>query len=99
MWVTRKRSTAKGPAEAPITGVASGSLGTAANLDDTQVLRTADLQAAAAAPPPVEPAAAHAEPARAPTQPAAPGASVVARGTPTAPVPASAPSSRPRNVP
>lgn len=34
--------------DAPITGVASGSLGTAANLDDTQVMRTADLQRAAA---------------------------------------------------
>ena len=33
---------------APITGVASGSLGTGANLDDTQVMRTADLQRAAA---------------------------------------------------
>jgi hypothetical protein len=43
--VTRKRSKRKaGPA---ITGVASGSLGTAANLDETQVLRTADLRAAA----------------------------------------------------
>ena len=39
------------PAEsqvAPIIGVASGSLGTGANLDDTQVMRTADLQRAAA---------------------------------------------------
>jgi hypothetical protein len=35
-------------ADAPITGVAAGSLGTAANLDDTQVMRTADLQATAA---------------------------------------------------
>jgi hypothetical protein len=34
--------------DAPITGVATGSLGTAANLDDTQVMRTADLQRAAA---------------------------------------------------
>jgi hypothetical protein len=34
--------------DAPITGVASGSLGTAANLDDTQVMRTADLERAAA---------------------------------------------------
>ena len=34
--------------DAPITGVAVGSLGTAANLDDTQVMRTADLQRAAA---------------------------------------------------
>jgi hypothetical protein len=34
---------------APITGVASGSLGTGANLDETQVLRTADLKAAAPA--------------------------------------------------
>jgi hypothetical protein len=33
---------------APITGVASGSRGTAANLDDTQVMRTADLERAAA---------------------------------------------------
>ena len=35
--------------DAPITGVASGNLGTAANLDDTQVMRTADLERAAAA--------------------------------------------------
>ena len=34
--------------DAPITGVASGSLGTAANLDDTQVMRTADLERAVA---------------------------------------------------
>lgn len=34
--------------DSPITGVASGGLGTAANLDDTQVMRTADLERAAA---------------------------------------------------
>jgi len=45
--VTRKRTKAAPEAEAPITGVAAGSLGTAANLDDTQVLRTEDLEAAA----------------------------------------------------
>jgi len=45
--VTRKRSKRKTNGDAPITGVASGGLGTAANLDDTQVLSTADLQAAA----------------------------------------------------
>jgi hypothetical protein len=57
--VTRKRSGAKPETprpnrveapingDAPITGVASGSLGTAANLDDTQVMRTADLERAA----------------------------------------------------
>ncbi len=38
----------KPPSDAPITGVATGSLGTAANLDDTQVMRTADLERAAA---------------------------------------------------
>jgi hypothetical protein len=47
--VTRKRSQRSGEADAPITGVASGYLGTGTNLDDTQVLETADLQAAAAA--------------------------------------------------
>jgi hypothetical protein len=47
--VTRKRSKRKTNGDAPITGVASGGLGTAANLDDTQVLSTADLQAAAPA--------------------------------------------------
>jgi len=45
--MTRKRTKAPPEAEAPITGVAAGSLGTAANLDDTQVLRTEDLKAAA----------------------------------------------------
>jgi hypothetical protein len=45
--VTRKRAKAAPTTEAPITGVATGSLGTAANLDDTQVLRTEDLKAAA----------------------------------------------------
>ena len=44
--MTRKRAKAAPTAEAPITGVATGSLGTAANLDDTQVLRTEDLNAA-----------------------------------------------------
>lgn len=33
--------------DAPITGVASGSLGTGTNLDETQVIRIADLKAAA----------------------------------------------------
>jgi hypothetical protein len=33
--------------DSPVTGVASGNLGTAANLEDTQVLRIADLEAAA----------------------------------------------------
>jgi len=46
--VSRKQSNAKPGGDAPIYGVASGSLGTAANLDDTQVLRTEDLHAAAA---------------------------------------------------
>jgi len=47
--VTSKRTKAKPTAEPPITGVAGGSLGTAANLDDTQVLATEDLKAAAPA--------------------------------------------------
>jgi hypothetical protein len=47
--VTTKRKNAKATSEAPITGVAAGSLGTAANLDDTKVMRMKDLQAAAAA--------------------------------------------------
>ena len=50
MWVSSKRRITKRKAEPPITGVAAGSLGTAANLDDTQVIRTEDLHAAAAAP-------------------------------------------------
>ena len=45
--VTSKRTRSK--KAAPITGVAGGSLGTAANLDETQVLSTADLKAAAPA--------------------------------------------------
>jgi len=45
----REAGSAPSAADAPITGVASGNLGTAANLDDTQVMRTADLQRAAAA--------------------------------------------------
>ena len=47
--MTTKRKSAKATSEAPVTGVAAGSLGTAANLDDTKVMRTKDLQAAAAA--------------------------------------------------
>ena len=45
--MSRKRTKVAPNAEAPITGVAAGSLGTAANLDDTQVMRTEDLKAAA----------------------------------------------------
>jgi hypothetical protein len=41
--VTTKRK--RSSAAAPITGVATGNLGTAANLDDTQVFKTADLDA------------------------------------------------------
>jgi len=40
--MTRKRTRSK--AATPITGVAAGNLGTAANLDDTQVLKTQDLE-------------------------------------------------------
>jgi hypothetical protein len=50
MAVATKRRTTRAKAEPPIAGVAAGSLGTAANLDDTQVLRTEDLKAAAASP-------------------------------------------------
>src|SRR4051794_4704545 len=46
--MTRKRSKPTSKPDAPIIGVAAGNLGTAANLDDTQVLRTEDLEAAAA---------------------------------------------------
>jgi hypothetical protein len=52
--VTRKRSTAKREArrpeaaEPPISGVAVGGLGTASNLDDTQVMRAAELERASA---------------------------------------------------
>jgi hypothetical protein len=42
--MTRSRKRSK--AAAPITAVAAGSLGTAANLDDTQVLKNEDLRAA-----------------------------------------------------
>jgi hypothetical protein len=42
MPMTRKRTRSKAPT--PITGVAAGNLGTAANLDDTQVLKTQDLE-------------------------------------------------------
>lgn len=47
--MTTKRRNAKAKSEVSITGVAAGSLGTAANLDDTKVMRTKDLEAAAAA--------------------------------------------------
>lgn len=47
MRVTTRRKRSK--AAPPITGVATGSLGTAANLDDTQVLRAQDLDASAPA--------------------------------------------------
>jgi len=99
--VTRKRSTANAPAETPITGVATGNLGTAANLDDTQVLRTEDLQAAAAATwlddegPPVAPASGVIPPAElellrtAPNRTAAPP-------TPVEPAPAPARPEAPR---
>jgi hypothetical protein len=40
--MTSKRSSARQNAGAPITGIATGNLGTAANLDDTQVWRTED---------------------------------------------------------
>lgn len=52
----RRESPDAAPAGAPgvpaegVTGVASGSLGTAANLEETQVFRTADLQVAPMAP-------------------------------------------------
>jgi hypothetical protein len=42
--VTTKRK--RSSAAAPVTGVAAGNLGTAANLDDTQVLKTEDLNVA-----------------------------------------------------
>ena len=45
--MTRKRAKAATNPDAPITAVAAGSLGTAANLDDTQVMRTEELKAAA----------------------------------------------------
>ena len=40
--MTRKPTRSK--AATPITGVAAGNLGTAANLDDTQVLKAQDLE-------------------------------------------------------
>jgi hypothetical protein len=54
---TRRRSRGAKP-DAPITGVAGGSLGTAANLDDTQVFSTAELLAAAPETAPEAPVAA-----------------------------------------
>jgi hypothetical protein len=47
--VSDRRSKQTRESDAPITGVAAGGLGTAANLDDTQVMKTADLEAAAPA--------------------------------------------------
>jgi len=96
-----KRRNAKPKADPPITGVATGSLGTAANLDDTQVLRTEDLRAAAAeagwleedVPAAAEPVAA-AEPAA-----GAPVAAAPAASAPTAAVKPSSPPGRRRNVP
>jgi len=96
-----KRRNARPKVEPPITGVAAGSLGTAANLDDTQVLRTEDLRAAAAGagwleedvPAAAEPVAA-AEPAA-----GAPVAAAPAASAPTAAVKPSSPPGRRRNVP
>lgn len=85
--MSRKHTKATTDAEAPITGVAAGSLGTAANLDDTQVMRTDELKAAAtgwsddevsavapepAAVPQEEPATLQATPAAEPAEPEAP---------------------------
>jgi hypothetical protein len=85
--MTRRPSTSSGEPDAPITGVAAGSLGTAANLDDTQVMRTEDLKAAApdgledagaavarepAADPPEERAPLQAPPQATPAEPVAP---------------------------
>jgi len=106
-----KRRNAKPKAEPPITGVAAGSLGTAANLDDTQVLRTEDLRAAAAeagwleedVPAAAEPVAAAEPAARAPVAAApaaaAPVAAAPAASAPTAAVKPSSPPGRRRNVP
>jgi len=59
------RPTAPGRASAPITGVARGGLGTAANLEDTQLYDLEELGTAAPAtalePPPAQPASAPAQ--------------------------------------
>ena len=68
-----------------MTGVASGGIGTGANLDDTQVFRTEDLAEAAASPP--EPPASAAPQAGVPVSAAsAPVAEPIARPVPVAPV-------------
>jgi hypothetical protein len=90
LLVTSKRTKSKAPAL--ITGVASGSLGTAANLDETQVLRTADLEAAALPWLDEHVPGPDAEPEVGPRPAAAPIG-------PTAPVVATTPQARPRIQP
>ena len=97
-----KRRNAKPKADPPITGVATGSLGTAANLDDTQVLRTEDLRAAAAEAGRLEedgPAAAADPVAAAEQAAAAPMVAAPAASAVTAAVRPSPTSGRRRNVP
>jgi hypothetical protein len=106
--MTRRPSTSTGEPDAPITGVAAGSLGTAANLDDTQVFSTTELQAAAAEqtaaplPAPAEqtaaPLPAPAEQTAAPLPAAAPPAAAanqLAAPDPAAPEPAPGPEPSP----
>src|SRR5688572_21582763 len=82
--MTGPRSRFESDSAAAVTGVASGGLGTAANLEDTQVLRNEDLaEAAASQAEPVEPAA---PPAPAPGSVALQPSPPVARPT-VAPVP------------
>jgi len=86
--MTGPRSRFESDSAAPVTGVASGGLGTAANLEDTQVLRNEDLaEAAASQAEPVEPAAPPAPaPASIAPQPSPPVARPKVAPVPPAPV-------------
>jgi hypothetical protein len=111
--VTRKRVKTATNAPPPITGVAAGSLGTAANLDDTQVMRTEDLKAdapdwladngpavarAPAAIPPEELAPVPAPPRATPAKPVAPVETPPPRAAAIAPPQETAVGSRPAAV-
>ena len=86
--MTGPRSRFESDSAAPVTGVASGGLGTAANLEDTQILRNQDLaEAAASQAEPVEHVAAPAPaPASVAPQPSAPVARPKIAPVPAAPV-------------
>ena len=91
LWMTAPRSRFESDSAAPVTGVASGGLGTGANLEDTQVFHTEDL--AASAPRTPDPIAETPEPiAAAPAPPVSPEPAPVHPAKPVASPPdASAP--------